>query len=86
MPITPFLNGRHFDAETKRIMGVAFEMARSALRLPLRDDQVLEVLAEKIIQLATAGERNPDLLCENALNDLHSVLRANMPTSVPERP
>jgi hypothetical protein len=44
------------------------------------------VLAEKIIQLATAGERNPDLLCENALNDLHSVLRANMPTSVPERP
>jgi hypothetical protein len=39
MPITPFLNGRHFDAETKRIMGVAFEMARSALRLPLRDDQ-----------------------------------------------
>jgi hypothetical protein len=86
MPITPFLNGRHFDAETKRVMGVAFEMARSALRLPLRDDPALDALAEKIIRLTVLGERNPDLLCENALNDLHSVIRANMPTSVPERP
>jgi hypothetical protein len=32
MPITPFLNGDHFDPETKRVMGVAFELARSAVR------------------------------------------------------
>jgi hypothetical protein len=25
MPITPFLAGRQFDAETTRIMGLAFE-------------------------------------------------------------
>jgi hypothetical protein len=36
MPITPYLNGRYFDPETKRIMGVAFEMTRVAMRLPRR--------------------------------------------------
>ena len=33
MPITPFLDGEHFDAETKRVMGVAFESTIAALRL-----------------------------------------------------
>jgi hypothetical protein len=33
MPITPFLNGAKFEPESKRVMGVAFEMARAALRL-----------------------------------------------------
>jgi hypothetical protein len=70
MPITPFLNGEHFDPETKRIVGVAFEAARSSLRLSDVSDRVVEVVAKKIIELAKAGERNPDLLCERALADL----------------
>jgi hypothetical protein len=70
MPITPFLNGAHFDPETKRIMGVAFEAARSSLRLSDVSDRVAEIVANKIIELAKAGERNPDLLCERALADL----------------
>jgi hypothetical protein len=49
-------------------MGVALEMTRAALRLADRHD--LEIIARKIIELAKAGERNPDLLCERALNDL----------------
>src|SRR5262249_7893791 len=37
MPITPFLGDQKFDPETKRIMGVAFEMARAAVpRAPAR--------------------------------------------------
>jgi hypothetical protein len=32
MPIRPFLGGHGFDAETIRIMGIAFEMARFELR------------------------------------------------------
>jgi hypothetical protein len=71
MPITPYLDGHKFDAETKRIMGVAFEMTRAALRLD-RDDLFVAMLAKKIIALATAGERNPDLLCEQALIDLRA--------------
>jgi hypothetical protein len=72
MPITPFLKGENFDPETKRIMGVAFEMTRAALRLVDRDDLVVATIAKKIIELATAGERNPNLLCEQALNDLRA--------------
>jgi hypothetical protein len=67
MPIRAFLNGANFDAETTRIMGVAFEMARSALRSDGHDDGIV---ARKIIELAQAGERNPDLLCEKALERL----------------
>ena len=33
MPITPFLDGVSFDAEAKRVMGVAFEMTCVALRM-----------------------------------------------------
>jgi hypothetical protein len=73
MPITPHLNGHYFDAETKRVMAVAFELARSALRLADRDDASTQTVAEMIIQLAKAGERNPDLLCENALNSLRAL-------------
>jgi hypothetical protein len=51
-------------------MGVAFEMVRVALRLNDRDDLAVEIIAKKIIELAKAGERNPDLLCERALKDL----------------
>jgi hypothetical protein len=69
MPITPFLEGYRFDPETKRVMGVAFEMTRAALRLQI-NDPTIEALAKKIIELANAGERDADRLCELALNDL----------------
>jgi hypothetical protein len=74
MPITPFLDGEHFDAETKRVMGVAFESARAALRVSDTVDPVLPLVANKIIELARAGERNADLLCERALSDLGQQL------------
>jgi hypothetical protein len=43
-----------------------------ALTLRLSDvsDRLAEIIAKKIIELAKAGERNPDLLCERALVDL----------------
>ena len=68
MPIRPFLDGYGFDPETMRIMGVAFEMARAAVIR--RADLTDEAIARTIIELAKAGERNPDLLCERALKDL----------------
>jgi hypothetical protein len=70
MPITIYLDGYKPDSETKRVMGVAFEMTRVALRLNDRDDLAVAIIAKKIIELAKAGERNPDLLCERALKDL----------------
>jgi hypothetical protein len=70
MPITPFLNGARFDPEDKRVLGVAFEMVCIALRIGDSDDGVKQAIATKIIELAKSGERNPDTLCEQALNDI----------------
>jgi hypothetical protein len=68
--ITPFLNGEQFDSETTRVLGVALEMVCIALRTGDCDDDVKQALANKIIALAKAGERNPDMLCEQALKDI----------------
>jgi len=78
MPITPFLNGERFDLEDKRVLGVAFELVCIALRIGDCDDGVKQAIATKIIDLAKAGERNPDTLCEQALKDI----RSPPPTSV----
>jgi hypothetical protein len=72
MPITMFLDGYKPAPETKRVMGVAFEAARVALKLSDRDDPAVAILAKRIIAIAKEGERNPDLLCERALNDLRA--------------
>jgi hypothetical protein len=43
-------------------MGIAFEMALVALRLADRGDLANEVVARQIINLAKAGERDPERL------------------------
>jgi hypothetical protein len=67
MPIRQYLNGEQFDPEATRIMGVAFEVARVSLGTRDRDDIVDETIAKRIIELAKAGERDVDRLCECAL-------------------
>jgi hypothetical protein len=69
MPIRPHLDGQKFDPETIRVMGLAFEMALVALRLTDRGDLANEVLAHKIVDLAKAGERDPERLCEGVLKE-----------------
>ena len=76
MPISPFLNGNRCDPETRRVLGVAFEMVCIALRTEGSDDFVKQAIADKIIELAKAGERNPDVLCEQALKDIRTPLRS----------
>jgi hypothetical protein len=51
-------------------MGVAFEMARAALKLTERDDKVKSLIASKIIELAKTGELDPERLCDAALHQL----------------
>ena len=70
MPITSFLNGEDFDPETTRVLGVAFELTCVALRTGDCADDVKQAIANKIIALAQAGERNPDILCEQVLKDI----------------
>jgi hypothetical protein len=66
------LDGFKFDDETKRVMGVALEMARAALRPADRTDPATEILAKRIIALAKEGLLDPNLLCEWALDDLRN--------------
>jgi hypothetical protein len=42
--------------------------------LGLTDDLADGIIAKQIIELAKAGERNPDLLCEGALAKLRGSL------------
>jgi hypothetical protein len=64
---------RRFDQETLRILGVAFSQVCIALRIGDCDDHVRQAIASKIIELAKTGERNPDLLCERALEDIRQL-------------
>jgi hypothetical protein len=74
MPIRPFLNVEQFDQEKLRILGVAFVQVCIALRIEEdSDDDVKQAIANKIIELAKTGERNPDLLCERALQDIREA-------------
>jgi hypothetical protein len=70
MPITPYLNGERFEPETKRVLGVAFEQVCIALRIGASDDDVKQAIANKVMELAKAGERDPDILCERVLEDI----------------
>jgi hypothetical protein len=70
MPIRPYLDGERFDPETTHIMGAAFEATCIALRTGDCDDGIKQAVADKIIHLARTGERNPDLLCEQALKEI----------------
>ena len=88
MPIRPFLNGETFDPETIRLLGIAFETARVAVNRPA--DLSDEMIARTIIELAKAGERNVDVLCEAALNVPAGAVSAPnpppLPASQPEPP
>jgi hypothetical protein len=67
MPIRQYLGSHGFDPETTRLMGIALETACQALRSQGVDDPPREAPATAIIGLARAGERNPDRLCDAAV-------------------
>jgi hypothetical protein len=52
------------DPQTRPVLRVALE--RTRVSLGLTDDLADGIIAKQIINLAKAGERNPDLLCEGA--------------------
>ena len=74
MRITQFLDSSKFDPETKRVMGVAFEMACAALQPGDQGNLIKERIAKRIIELAKTGELNPDLLCDTVLSEFRQHL------------
>jgi hypothetical protein len=53
MPITPFLSDHAFDPKTVEAMEEAFATTCDALGLSDRADAMTQIIAEKIIELAT---------------------------------
>ena len=59
--VPPFAN---FDPETAAILGAAYEALARLLDQP---DVVRELVAKRVVALATRGERNIRRLCDEAL-------------------
>lgn len=72
MAFASYLGDFDVDAETDRVLDVALDMTRTALGLA--DDFANGIIARQILELARAGERNPDLLCDGALKKLRGAL------------
>jgi hypothetical protein len=72
MSITPYLGDFDANPETKRVLGVALEMTR--VSLGLSDDFADGIITKRIVERAKAGERNPGLLCQGALEELRGHL------------
>jgi hypothetical protein len=60
MPITPFLVGQAFEPEAIGNMSAAFVAVCDALRLKVRDDPATRIVAEKVIEFAQRGIRDPE--------------------------
>jgi hypothetical protein len=71
MPIRPFLAGQAFDPEVINAMSLALERICSALSLSLVDDPATRRVAEKIIEFAQRGIRDPKTLSSMALEYFH---------------
>ena len=66
-----------------RLMGLAYEMTLISLRLVDRGDIANNVVAQKVIELAKAGERDPEQLCEGVLRQWGPPIAHVAPPIVP---
>ena len=67
LPITPFLSKQASSPEAVQVMSCAFTHACERLGLADRKDQVAELVAEKVIELARCGVSDPDELLKRTL-------------------
>jgi len=62
MPITPYLAHQAFEPEVIETMSAAFVAACEGLHLKVGDDPATRFVAEKVIELAQRGMRDPEEL------------------------
>ena len=70
MTITPYLAHQAFEPETIETMSAAFVAVCEALHLKVGDDPTTRLVAEKVIELAQRGIRDPDMLRTMTLKEL----------------
>jgi len=69
MPITPYLAHQAFEPEIIETMSAAFVGACKALHLKVGDDPATRFVAEKVIELAQRGIRDPEMLRKMTLKE-----------------
>jgi hypothetical protein len=70
----PFFQGAAFDDDATQVMGKAFDACQSVHDNGQRD-LVRQIIAQRIIEVARKGERDPDELCARALQALGFRIR-----------
>ena len=76
--VIPFLRDVSFDPDTTHIMGKAFDGACKELHGIGQSDLVKSIIAKRIIQIARNGERDPNRLCQRALQAVGLALEPKM--------
>jgi hypothetical protein len=61
------LQRQAFDPEAVECLTAAYEAALKLLRISNRDDPITETIAQRIIEIAQTGVRDPAKLCAAAL-------------------
>jgi hypothetical protein len=69
MPITPFLANQAFEPEVVETMSDALVATCEVLGLKIGDDPATRFVAEKVIELAQRGIRDPDMLRKMTLKE-----------------
>ena len=69
MPITPYLAHQAFEPEVIETMSAVFIAACEALHLKVGEDPATRFVAEKVIELAQRGIRDPDTLRKMTLKE-----------------
>lgn len=59
MPIRKFIAGAAFEPETIKVMETAFGRLRTILNLDTPGDPLVEVVAKKVVSLASQGVTDP---------------------------
>jgi hypothetical protein len=75
MPIKKYMSGAVFDPETIKVMIVAFNGVQVILNLGNPDDPLIEIVAEKVISLASQGCLDPAEITRRVVADTDRPLR-----------
>jgi len=68
MPIGTVLAEQAFDADQLHAMGIAFDRACRSLGLTTIPDPLTDLIADRIIETARAGECDPERLYEAVMH------------------
>jgi hypothetical protein len=77
MPTRKRIEDQLFELELIEAMRLAFQRACEALQLQGTSDALTEIVAAKIIELAKAGEVDPERLCSEVLSGLSEERQAS---------